>query len=574
MRFIGVALGAVTLMTLLAPSNPVEPAVQQGVIHDAIIRPENRIATRAAAPLSPAFPLEDTFSLHSLPGSSQYIYLDFDGYLLANTAWNGNLVGASYQLVPYNTDGDPANFSANELAEIQDVWLRVSEDFAPFHIDVTTEPPSSTHGTTVAITDDQPLINQCNCGGIAQLYGFAIPFKQPAMDFANGLDTKNVAEIASHEAGHTFGLLHDGSDQAGYATPEYYTGHDPSAWAPIMGAGYYRPLSQWSRGEYAHSNRQQDELAMIAANGAPYRADDHGNSAATATLLTSTSTGIIGRNDVDWFAFNADGGTTLRLAVAPSGPNLDSRLRLYDSSGTLLAGSAPTTAFSTYDIATNLGGGISRALTAGVYYASVEGVGNGDPLGDGYSSYGSLGAYTISVETGAAASPISVSNQTIAARAEKPLNAMLRASGGTAPYTWTSSHLPAGLTLDASGRITGVPKYPGVYKVATTLTDGAASSKRITVIINIADTHAALSIHPPDTTYRHGALIDKRFTARGAYGATTWKVTRGSLPRGLVLRPNGKLRGVARIPGLYPVRIKATDEASRTAVVRLTFRVS
>ncbi len=54
---------------------------------------------------------------------------------------------------------------------------------------------------------------------------------------------KTMGEAASHEAGHTFGLSHDG----GPASPSYYDGH--GAWAPIMGRPIdpARPVSQWSR---------------------------------------------------------------------------------------------------------------------------------------------------------------------------------------------------------------------------------------------------------------------------------------------------------------------------------------
>ena len=46
-------------------------------------------------------------------------------------------------------------------------------------------------------------------------------------------------EAASHEAGHNLGLSHDGTRKTGY-----YAGHGD--WAPIMGVGYYREVSQWS----------------------------------------------------------------------------------------------------------------------------------------------------------------------------------------------------------------------------------------------------------------------------------------------------------------------------------------
>ncbi|HRC36429.1 MAG TPA: M66 family metalloprotease, partial [Rubrivivax sp.] len=93
---------------------------------------------------------------------------------------------------------------------------------------------------------------------------------------------KYVAEAISHEAGHNMGLGHDG-----YSGGGYYQGHGSGAtgWAPIMGVGYYQSLVQWSKGEYATANNVQDDYAVMQSNGLPLRADDHGNSAGTATVV-------------------------------------------------------------------------------------------------------------------------------------------------------------------------------------------------------------------------------------------------------------------------------------------------
>jgi hypothetical protein len=65
---------------------------------------------------------------------------------------------------------------------------------------------------------------------------------------------------ASHEAGHNVGLGHDGTASVGYCQ-----GH--GAWAPIMGVGYYRGISQWSKGEYAGANNTEDDHAVIGSHG-------------------------------------------------------------------------------------------------------------------------------------------------------------------------------------------------------------------------------------------------------------------------------------------------------------------
>ena len=86
---------------------------------------------------------------HSNPSYTKKIYLDFDGQLVSGTTWNNQNytgsynTGATINAPAFSTDADLANFSASELATIYEVWARVSEDYAPFQVDVTTEFPGA-----------------------------------------------------------------------------------------------------------------------------------------------------------------------------------------------------------------------------------------------------------------------------------------------------------------------------------------------------------------------------------------------------------------------------------------------
>src|SRR5262245_1715356 len=93
----------------------------------------------AAAPGPQLAPLDQTFLLHSRRGSSRTIYLDFDGFTITGTAWNANYNnGADIIAPPWDTDGDPTTFGTSERTAIQQIWLRVSEAYAPYDGDVTT----------------------------------------------------------------------------------------------------------------------------------------------------------------------------------------------------------------------------------------------------------------------------------------------------------------------------------------------------------------------------------------------------------------------------------------------------
>ena len=56
------------------------------------------------------------------------------------------------------------------------------------------------------------------------------------------------------------------------------------------------------------------------------------------------------------------------------------------------------------------------------------------------------------------------------------VNLQLSASGGTPPYTWSVTGLPAGLSASSSGLITGTPTTAGTSTVTATVTDSASKS--------------------------------------------------------------------------------------------------
>ncbi|WP_145034751.1 hypothetical protein [Caulifigura coniformis] len=386
---------------------------------------------------APPFPLNETFLLNSLPGSTKTIYLDFTGHTTSGTNWNTNYTGGADIVSPaFSVDSDPA-FSDIEREVIQNVWRRVAEDYAPFDINVTTQDPGvdalvqSTTGDTqfgirVVIGGSSLQWHGATIGGVAALDSFRSSSGTPAFVFSQQLvpvvfvgdiplfnsiqAAKSLAEASSHEAGHTLGVLHDGLNVDGQpginpnnGDLEYYTGHagaGSTGWAPIMGNSYNQPVTQWSRGEYLFASRTEDDLALITGprnGGVTYRTDDYASTREAAKALTQnppqsgvivfSRSGIIERNtDQDWFWFTTTGGSvSLNFDPAALGANLDILASIYDSSGQHVATSNP---------ADLLSASFSLNLAAGTYSVMVDGVGVRTP-NDGYSDYGSLGQYTI-----------------------------------------------------------------------------------------------------------------------------------------------------------------------------------
>lgn len=349
----------------------------------------------------------------SLPGANHTIYLDFDGHVTIGTSWNTSYGVTSIDSPAYSSDTDKTNFSTTELTTIAQTWKRVAEDFAPFQVNVTTVAPTvddlrntggsdTKWGVRVVVSTDVAF--SCGCGGFAYIDSFNWNTDTPVFVF--NTSEIGVAEAASHEVGHSLGLSHDGT-----STTSYYQGHglgtDTTYWSTIMGVGYYVNVSQWDKGEYfgsnnggasANYNKGPDDLNIITTyNGFGYKADDHGNTLATATPLTLvgstvSSGGLIStRTDIDYFQFTTGAGAvTFNVNPAAIGANLDIEASLYDSNGVLVTSSNPLQA---------LNASINANLAAGQYYLRIDGVGAGNPTTNpptGYTDYDSLGQYFIS----------------------------------------------------------------------------------------------------------------------------------------------------------------------------------
>ena len=406
--------------------------------------------TTATSATSAPLTRTGVLSLHSRPGAQRTIYLDVDGFGgtwggKVGSSWAKSYTGGDGVAEPYSLDTDLANFSADELADIQSMWEHVAEDYAPFDIDVTThEPPFETinradasdqvYGTRVAITSSA---TSCGCGGVAYVgvfddTGTSHASHQPAFVYTEG--GKWAAEAASHEAGHTLGLSHDGRTLSDGTTEGYYRGHGD--WAPIMGVGYYEPIAQWSKGEYAGANNPEDDFAVVVSNGGPLRTD-----AADAVLSPGARVdGVIETaGDVDTFTYtpSEDGQVTFDVSPTALSPNLDVRATLAGPDGDLVA-DPPSSAVST-EVANGVGAALTASLSAGVTYTlRVEGVGKGDPATDGYSDYGSVGAYTVAV-SGTAPAPV------VAPSGVPALVGSV--SSGTVRLSWTGTWADA-LALD------------------------------------------------------------------------------------------------------------------------------
>lgn len=370
-------------------------------------------APAAASTAGTAVPLAGVPARHSRPGSANVLYLDFGGMTITGTAWNNDTgAAATYVAKPYDTDGDATTFSDAEQSVILEVWARVAEDYSPFDIDVTTERPAAftrrtAHALITSRTDANGVAMPYNTsGGIAYVEAFNDPefvtYYSPALiyfDNIGGTRADHIGEATAHELGHNLGLSHDGQTNG----TEYYAGHDANtslSWAPIMGAGYDKNITQWSKGEYYLANNTEDDVAIIAAHTG-YTTDEAGGTTGSATALTVTdntvsASGVIGSStDADVYSVTTTGGAVgfeVQGYVAPTqthGGDTDLKLELLDRDGNVLTSSNP---------AGSTDASVSAILAAGTYYVRISPVGVGTPTAsppNGYTSYGSIGQYNL-----------------------------------------------------------------------------------------------------------------------------------------------------------------------------------
>ncbi len=508
---------------------------RQGRLHyvcEGLLPLQNAIAkagTASGTSGTSAITAVDAFLLHSKPGASKVIYLDFNGHTTSGTIWNSNFtVGADIVTPPYTNDSTVStSFSTTELDNILSIWQRVTEDYAPFDVDVTTEDPGVEALRKTTSTDTQFGVRVCiggssydwygaGAGGVAYLNSFTWNSDTPCFVFTSQLgngNAKYTAEATSHEAGHTFNLSHDGQTNG----TAYYQGH--ANWAPIMGVGYYVDVVQWSKGEYSLANNLQDDTAMIS-NVCGYRADAHGDTIASATPLSGnspTASGIIERRtDADLFAFTTGAGPVSFTATpaAPS-PNLDIQLALYDGLGTLVTFANPTT----------MGATLSATLAQGTYYLAVDGIGTGDPT-TAYNDYSSLGQFSLtgSVIPATGAAPIAVADNSAPTTGTAPLavtfssDGSYDSDGSIASYSWDFGD---GATSTAAN-----PVYtyttPGTYTASLVVVDNSGlSSVADTVTITVQNNNYVYvaNIAMSLSTSKQGTLATATVTVRNQSGS-------------------------------------------------------
>ena len=158
----------------------------------------------------------------------------------------------------------------------------------------------------------------------------------------------------------------------------------------------------------------------------------------------------------------------------------------------------------------------------------------------------------------------------------------LTASGGTAPYTWSASSVPTGMTFSSGGKLTGAT--PGTielgYAMVITVNDASGHSGTSTVALN---TYLPLSASIPAKELRSGVASQGTLVIlmNQSNLSATAKLVSGSLPPGLVLgttlsqgpNPTLPITGTPTQSGIFPFTVEVADSLSPPRVSQVPLKM-
>lgn len=366
---------------------------------------------------------------HSRLGAPSTILLVFNGINVTNTAWNiAPTITPVFVASAFNRAvAGPVNFTTTEGEAITDVWMQVSEAYRAFNVDVTTIAPASCgpdcgKGGDCGGCDTSVQINAIpggpgnlgttgslpsalTSGGVAYVgvfYNGTLSSStydyRPTWTYNGGVDAvQALATTVVHEAGHNFGLHHDGINQTGpgvvgnYQYLQSLTGDDGTTWGPVMGANFGVVVSQFSNGDYPGATELEDDFEILAASTPGYVP------APAPAALAGGAAGIITSSTPVTYTLDTPAATSLEVTAVTqhSSPSQDGVV-LFMRLTVLIGGGTVCNISGSPTVTCNL-----TNVPSGTHTVTIAGVGsptlfNGSPL---FSSYGSIGSYNITTNT-------------------------------------------------------------------------------------------------------------------------------------------------------------------------------
>jgi len=230
----------------------------------------------------------------------------------------------------------------------------------------------------------------------------------------------------------------------------------------------------------------------------------------------------------------------------------------------------------------------SGTLPAGLTLGASTGVISGTPTASGTSTFtiqvkdGNNNTATKSLSITVALPALVISTASLpGGQVGTSYSAILVASGGKTPYTWSvaSGSLPAGLTLSGgSGQVSGTPTTSGTSTFTVKVTDSASTTatKSLSIVVSAASVTPVQITTTSLPDAQQGSVYSSTLVASGGTTPYTWSLSSGSLPSGLSLNSsNGQISGTPSASGMFPMTVQVKDSSStvQTATEPLSLTV-
>ncbi len=160
----------------------------------------------------------------------------------------------------------------------------------------------------------------------------------------------------------------------------------------------------------------------------------------------------------------------------------------------------------------------------------------------------------------------------------------LSATGGVTPYSWAlaSGTLPTGLSLSATGVISGTPTAAGNFSFTVKVSDAESPPQTATQPLGITINSVTTGLNITTTSPLPGATQNSAYsttvTASGGTPPYTWSLGTGSaLPAGLSLTsgsPSATISGKPTTTGTFQFTLDVKDSASSPATASASFLVT
>jgi hypothetical protein len=150
----------------------------------------------------------------------------------------------------------------------------------------------------------------------------------------------------------------------------------------------------------------------------------------------------------------------------------------------------------------------------------------------------------------------------------QPYSMQLIAANGRPPYTWTlaSGSLPSGLSMNASGLISGTPTVFGIFPFVVRATDSLGANAVASLTLAVISDVEQLRVISSGALAQGSTGIDytSQLLFAGGVPPRTWSMGTGSLPPGLSLSTSGVISGKPTQVGTFTFTVQLADSAPTT----------